>query len=145
MVDARPPDNRGTCECEPNWLPVPNPSNCQPLCHVNCETCAGPGQDQCLTCLPGLSMVGEAPGCCQHVCHVSCEECDGPGEGDCKTCKDNAELHFGRCVCRPGYYLNHHEACVDSQSGSLYSDFVLNRCIQTYEHNGVSLVGASFD
>ena len=36
-------------------------------------------------------------------CHKTCESCHSPSEDACKTCEANAELSFGKCLCKEGY------------------------------------------
>lgn len=50
------PDGHGYCECHVNYLPTPDASNCDPICHENCDTCSGPKETECLSCPFGMKL-----------------------------------------------------------------------------------------
>lgn len=56
-------DNTCVSRCPPRSFPTPA-AVCWP-CHESCETCAGAGQDSCLTCAPAHLRVTDLAVCVQ--------------------------------------------------------------------------------
>nr|Q9NJ15.1 RecName: Full=Proprotein convertase subtilisin/kexin type 5; AltName: Full=Proprotein convertase PC6-like; Short=aPC6; Flags: Precursor [Branchiostoma californiense]AAF26301.1 proprotein convertase aPC6B isoform [Branchiostoma californiense] len=89
------------------------------LCHVNCKTCHGEGEEDCMECANDIKykqdgrcvtecQEGHYPDLtneCQQ-CWSDCETCDGPRNDQCVTCPYNYYLVLGKCLedCPEGYY-----------------------------------------
>eukprot|EP00058_Branchiostoma_floridae_P016157 XP_002601645.1 hypothetical protein BRAFLDRAFT_124316 [Branchiostoma floridae] len=89
------------------------------LCHVNCKTCHGEGEEDCMECANDIKykqdgrcvtecQEGHYPDLtneCQQ-CSSDCETCDGPRNDQCVTCPYNYYLVQGKCLedCPEGYY-----------------------------------------
>ncbi|XP_039291345.1 furin-like protease 2 [Nilaparvata lugens] len=85
-------------------------NTCWP-CHETCDTCAGPGQDACLTCAPAHLRVTDLAVCLQICpegyyenteqgtcmpCEANCASClERPDH--CTTCDHHLVLHENRC------------------------------------------------
>lgn len=89
-------------------------------CHESCETCAGPGQDSCLTCAPAHLLVADLAVCLQQCpdgywedtgasvcrpCAAHCATCSERADA-CTSCEHHLLLHDGTCLasCPPSYY-----------------------------------------
>lgn len=112
-------DNTCVSRCPPRSFP--NPSGvCWP-CHESCDTCAGAGQDSCLSCAPAHLRVTDLA-----VCLQQCPEgyFENTEEGTCVPCEPNC----ASCQDRPDHCVtcDHHLV--------LYNDMCLAACPdKTYE------------
>ncbi|XP_066992813.1 furin-like protease 2 [Anabrus simplex] len=102
-------DNTCVSRCPPRSFPNQG-GVCWP-CHESCETCAGPGQDSCLTCAPAHLRVTDLSVCLQQCpegyyenleqntcvpCEQNCASCqDRPDH--CTSCDHHLVLHDNRC------------------------------------------------
>lgn len=81
-------------------------------CHESCSTCAGPGQDSCLSCAPGLLYVTDLGLCLQRCpdgyfedvtknacigCQGNCASCP-EGPNICSSCDHHLILHNNTCI-----------------------------------------------
>ncbi|KAM3134001.1 hypothetical protein pb186bvf_013843 [Paramecium bursaria] len=105
----------GSEKCQMNFYP----------CDQSCETCFGELPNQCLTCLPPLSISNNICKCLQgsiesqcKQCDSTCLTCDGPNNTQCLTCDMNSFrfLKQGECVCTEGYQESDHQICTDCLS-----------------------------
>uniref|UniRef100_A0A1B6CCM9 furin n=1 Tax=Clastoptera arizonana TaxID=38151 RepID=A0A1B6CCM9_9HEMI len=87
-------DNTCVSRCPPRSFPNQG-GVCWP-CHESCETCAGPGQDSCLTCAPAHLRVVDLAVCLQQCPEGYYENSD---EGTCIPCEPNC----GSCQERPDH------------------------------------------
>lgn len=130
-------DNSCVSRCPPRSF-VNQGGVCWP-CHESCETCAGAGQDSCLTCAPAHLLVIDLAVCLQqcpdgyyedpdaNACFPCSEHCDTCSEKAdmCSSCAHSYVLYNGSCLasCPPGTYpkddfgcMPCHESC-ESCSG----------------------------
>jgi hypothetical protein len=90
-------------------------------CHVTCQTCFGPSNEECTTCKPqnsptpqaGIARLGtciclpgfymnQVTGFCT-ACQNSCYTCKGPDNTDCLSCRNTFVLGLDNtCTCPPG-------------------------------------------
>ncbi|XP_049766242.1 furin-like protease 2 [Schistocerca cancellata] len=118
-------DNSCVSRCPPRSFPSQG-GVCWP-CHESCETCAGPGQDSCLTCAPAHLRLTDIAVCLQqcpdgyleNMEEGTCEPCSG----NCATCVERADrcascehhllLYSGRChaACPPGTFETDGNTC----------------------------------
>uniref|UniRef100_A0A8D8XPL7 furin n=1 Tax=Cacopsylla melanoneura TaxID=428564 RepID=A0A8D8XPL7_9HEMI len=112
-------DNTCVSRCPPRSFPNQG-GVCWP-CHESCETCAGAGQDSCLTCAPAHLRVTDLA-----VCLQQCPEgyFENTEEGTCVPCEPNC----ASCQDRP----DHCTAC--DHHLVLYGNKCLAACPdKTYE------------
>ncbi|KAK7573323.1 hypothetical protein V9T40_010514 [Parthenolecanium corni] len=111
-------DNACVSRCPPRSFPNQG-GLCWP-CHDSCETCAGAGQDSCLTCAPAHLRVTDLAVCLQQCpegyfenteertcvpCESNCASCqDRPDH--CTSCHHNLVLSDNKCLaaCPPNTY-----------------------------------------
>ncbi|KAM6183383.1 proprotein convertase subtilisin/kexin type 5 isoform 2-T2 [Erethizon dorsatum] len=112
----------GRCvrECGTGFYGDPDVGECMP-CHPACESCTGPGQDECSSCRAGLRLLRgtckpQAPKACSKeksdlfLSHTDVLRTHQPCHSSCKTCNGSATL----CTsCPKGAYLLA-QACVSS-------------------------------
>ncbi|XP_051950680.1 proprotein convertase subtilisin/kexin type 5-like [Xyrauchen texanus] len=72
-------------------------------CHVNCASCSGHHSNDCLTCKPGLLLLGHScfPSCPASFfvnANYECEACD-------HTCEECSASSSSCLSCRDGYFL----------------------------------------
>ncbi|XKL69164.1 hypothetical protein PGB90_006933 [Kerria lacca] len=103
-------DNVCVSRCPPRSFPNQG-GLCWP-CHESCETCAGAGQDSCLTCAPAHLRVTDLAVCLQNCpegyfenseektcvpCESNCASCqDRPDH--CTSCHHNLVLSDNKCL-----------------------------------------------
>lgn len=118
----------GTCKatCPDGYYEDLDAGRCV-SCHISCETCSGPADDDCETCPPASSKLYQGrclTSCptgtfynsevkeCQE-CHMTCAQCSGPEPTDCIQCQDrlmfDQQSHMcgvkGEGNCPPGTFL----------------------------------------
>lgn len=119
-------DNSCVSRCPPRSF-VNQGGVCWP-CHESCETCAGAGQDSCLTCAPAHLLVVDLAVCFQQCPDGYYEELDAnacfPCAEHCYTCSEKADmcsscvhsyvLFNGSCLaaCPPGTYQKDDFGCM---------------------------------
>ncbi|XP_043278342.1 furin-like protease 2 isoform X2 [Venturia canescens] len=102
-------DNTCVSRCPPRSFPNQG-GVCWP-CHESCETCAGAGQDSCLSCAPAHLRVTDLAVCLQQCpdgyyensenntcvpCEANCASCqDRPDH--CTSCEHHLVMHENRC------------------------------------------------
>ncbi|XP_031779685.1 furin-like protease 2 isoform X2 [Nasonia vitripennis] len=102
-------DNTCVSRCPPRSFPNQG-GVCWP-CHESCETCAGAGQDSCLSCAPAHLRVTDLAVCLQQCpegyyenaenstcvpCEANCASCsDRPDH--CTSCEHHLVLHENKC------------------------------------------------
>nr|XP_018904804.1 PREDICTED: furin-like protease 2 [Bemisia tabaci] len=102
-------DNTCVSRCPPRSFASEN-GRCYP-CHESCETCAGPGQDSCLTCAPAHLRLVDLAVCLQQCpegyyenteegtcvpCAANCGSCQDSPEF-CTTCDHHLVLYKNKC------------------------------------------------
>ncbi|XP_050443201.1 furin-like protease 2 isoform X2 [Adelges cooleyi] len=102
-------DNTCVSRCPPRSFPNKG-GVCWP-CHESCETCAGAGQDSCLTCAPAHLRVTDLAVCLQQcpdgyfenteegtcvACGPNCGSCEGRPDL-CTSCEHHLVLHNNQC------------------------------------------------
>lgn len=91
-------DNTCVSRCPPRSFPNQG-GICWP-CHESCETCAGAGQDSCLTCAPAHLRVTDLAVCLQQCPEGYYENTDEgtciPCEANCASCQDRPD-HCTSC------------------------------------------------
>ncbi|XP_060876735.1 furin-like protease 2 isoform X2 [Metopolophium dirhodum] len=102
-------DNTCVSRCPPRSFPNKG-GVCWP-CHESCETCAGAGQDSCLTCAPAHLRVTDLAVCLQQcpdgyfenteegtcvACGPNCGSCEGRPD-HCTSCEHHLVLHDNQC------------------------------------------------
>ncbi|XP_054285340.1 furin-like protease 2 [Macrosteles quadrilineatus] len=91
-------DNTCVSRCPPRSYPN-QAAVCWP-CHESCETCAGPGQDSCLTCAPAHFRVTDLAVCLRQCPEGYIENSDEgtcvPCEANCASCQDRPD-HCTSC------------------------------------------------
>jgi proprotein convertase subtilisin/kexin type 5 len=109
-------EKNGRCEepCATGWTDAL--SVCEHKCHPACGTCAGDGNDSCLSCATGWINIGQGkssifskcfcmkgkwldestavPMCMD--CHYTCSECTGPRMDQCHACGFDRDIK-GNC------------------------------------------------
>ncbi|KAI5651344.1 subtilase family domain-containing protein [Phthorimaea operculella] len=119
-------DNSCVSRCPPRSF-VNQGGVCWP-CHESCETCAGAGQDSCLTCAPAHLLVIDLAVCLQqcpdgyyedpdaNACFPCAEHCDTCSEKAdmCSSCAHSYVLYNGSCLaaCPPGTYQKDDFGCM---------------------------------
>ncbi|XP_033231362.1 furin-like protease 2 isoform X2 [Belonocnema kinseyi] len=102
-------DNTCMSRCPPRSFPNQG-GVCWP-CHESCETCAGAGQDSCLSCAPAHLRVTDLAVCLQQCpegyyentenntcvpCEANCASCqDRPDH--CTSCEHHLVMHENKC------------------------------------------------
>lgn len=105
-------------------------NECEP-CHETCDTCDGPEEEDCLTCVGNLAETPEGACVCSSTdpyqffdgtdcanCHESCKKCNGPEANDCLSCGPNSVLEVGKdsesgvCKCVANFEKNEDGECV---------------------------------
>lgn len=120
-------DNSCVSRCPPRSF-VNQGGVCWP-CHESCETCAGAGQDSCLTCAPAHMLVIDLAVCLQQCpdgyyedadansCYPCSEHCDTCTEKAdmCSSCAHSYVLYNGSCLatCPPGTYQKDDFGCME--------------------------------
>uniref|UniRef100_A0A1B6GHW2 furin n=2 Tax=Proconiini TaxID=565685 RepID=A0A1B6GHW2_9HEMI len=91
-------DNTCVSRCPPRSFPNQG-AVCWP-CHESCETCAGAGQDSCLTCAPAHLRVTDLAVCLRQCPEGYIENSDEgtciPCEANCASCQDRPD-HCTAC------------------------------------------------
>uniref|UniRef100_A0A2M4DS50 furin n=1 Tax=Anopheles darlingi TaxID=43151 RepID=A0A2M4DS50_ANODA len=120
-------DNTCVSRCPPRSFPNQG-GVCWP-CHESCETCAGAGQDSCLTCAPAHLYVTDLAVCLQVCPEGYYENYDNrtcvPCEANCASCQDRPDyctscdhhlvMHEHRCyaACPKNTYETEDYNCAD--------------------------------
>nr|CAD7261535.1 unnamed protein product [Timema shepardi] len=96
-------------QCPPRSFPN-HDEVCRP-CHESCETCAGAGQDSCLTCAPAHMYVTDLAVCLQLCPEGYYEDSDRnlcvPCEPNCASCVDRSD----NCVNCEHHLVLHDRKC----------------------------------
>ncbi|XP_033109451.1 proprotein convertase subtilisin/kexin type 5-like [Anneissia japonica] len=129
-------------------------------CDVTCETCLGPSNADCLTCLSGNLLknglcVSNCPEGSYKVessdecgeCHPTCRNCDGPSQYDCLKCQNDMYMSFDNSChneCPPGFYYDSESDCQPcDKTCRTCNGPSAQECIgcprNTYLHNSVCL------
>uniref|UniRef100_W4VRF9 furin n=1 Tax=Corethrella appendiculata TaxID=1370023 RepID=W4VRF9_9DIPT len=123
-------DNTCVSRCPPRSFPNQG-GVCWP-CHESCETCAGAGQDSCLTCAPAHLYVTDLAVCLQICPDGYYENYDNktcvPCEANCASCQDRPDyctscdhhlvMHEHKCysACPKNTYETEDYNCADCHS-----------------------------
>ncbi|XP_041766317.1 furin-like protease 2 isoform X2 [Anopheles merus] len=148
-------DNTCVSRCPPRSFPNQG-GVCWP-CHESCETCAGAGQDSCLTCAPAHLYVTDLAVCLQVCPEGYYENYDNrtcvPCEANCASCQDRPDyctscdhhlvMHEHRCyaACPKNTYETEDYNCADCHpscatcNGSSESQCILCRAGR-FAHEG---------
>uniref|UniRef100_A0A0C9QJY7 furin n=1 Tax=Fopius arisanus TaxID=64838 RepID=A0A0C9QJY7_9HYME len=102
-------DNTCVSRCPPRSFPNQG-GVCWP-CHESCETCAGAGQDSCLSCAPAHLRVTDLAVCLQQCpegyyentenstcvpCEANCASCQDRSD-HCTSCEHHLVMHDNKC------------------------------------------------
>ncbi|XP_037934689.1 furin-like protease 2 [Teleopsis dalmanni] len=102
-------DNTCVSRCPPRSFPNQG-GVCWP-CHESCETCAGAGQDSCLTCAPAHLHVTDLAVCLQVCPDGYYENYDNktcvPCEANCASCQDRPDY----CTSCEHHLVMHEHKC----------------------------------
>nr|CAD7425939.1 unnamed protein product [Timema monikensis] len=102
-------DDMCVSQCPPRSFPN-HDEVCRP-CHESCETCAGAGQDSCLTCAPAHMYVTDLAVCLQQCPEGYYEDSDRnlcvPCEPNCASCVDKSN----NCVNCEHHLVLHDSKC----------------------------------
>ncbi|XP_036319238.1 furin-like protease 2 isoform X2 [Rhagoletis pomonella] len=102
-------DNTCVSRCPPRSFPNQG-GVCWP-CHESCETCAGAGQDSCLTCAPAHLHVVDLAVCLQVCPDGYYENYDNktcvPCEANCASCQDRPDY----CTSCEHHLVMHEHKC----------------------------------
>uniref|UniRef100_A0A1S4GGJ0 furin n=1 Tax=Anopheles gambiae TaxID=7165 RepID=A0A1S4GGJ0_ANOGA len=102
-------DNTCVSRCPPRSFPNQG-GVCWP-CHESCETCAGAGQDSCLTCAPAHLYVTDLAVCLQVCPEGYYENYDNrtcvPCEANCASCQDRPDY----CTSCDHHLVMHEHRC----------------------------------
>ncbi|XP_055845205.1 furin-like protease 2 isoform X2 [Episyrphus balteatus] len=102
-------DNTCVSRCPPRSFPNQG-GVCWP-CHESCETCAGAGQDSCLTCAPAHLHVTDLAVCLQLCPDGYYENYDNktcvPCEANCASCQDRPDY----CTSCDHHLVMHEHKC----------------------------------
>lgn len=102
-------DNTCVSRCPPRSFPNQG-GVCWP-CHESCETCAGAGQDSCLTCAPAHLHVTDLAVCLQICPEGYYENYDNktcvPCEANCASCQDRPDY----CTSCDHHLVMHDHKC----------------------------------
>lgn len=105
-------DNTCVSRCPPRSFPNQG-GVCWP-CHESCETCAGAGQDSCLTCAPAHLHVTDLAVCLQVCPEGYYENYDNktcvPCEANCASCQDRPDY----CTSCDHHLVMHEHKCYSS-------------------------------
>ncbi|XP_058978156.1 furin-like protease 2 isoform X2 [Musca domestica] len=105
-------DNTCVSRCPPRSFPNQG-GVCWP-CHESCETCAGAGQDSCLTCAPAHLHVTDLAVCLQVCPEGYYENYDNktcvPCEANCGSCQDRPDY----CTSCEHHLVMHEHKCFSS-------------------------------
>uniref|UniRef100_A0A8C8ST95 Proprotein convertase subtilisin/kexin type 6 n=1 Tax=Pelusios castaneus TaxID=367368 RepID=A0A8C8ST95_9SAUR len=102
-------------ECQPGMYFSKGARKCE-RCHLSCQTCAGPGKEECIQCakdfhlhewrcVPACSQgfyAEEVPGLPYKVCtrcDDNCSSCEGSRK-NCVKCKEGFSLQNGSCITK---------------------------------------------
>ncbi|XP_055634461.1 furin-like protease 2 isoform X2 [Toxorhynchites rutilus septentrionalis] len=126
-------DNTCVSRCPPRSFPNQG-GVCWP-CHESCETCAGAGQDSCLTCAPAHLYVTDLAVCLQICPDGYFENYDNrtcvPCEANCAFCQDRPDyctscdhhlvMHEHKCysACPKNTYETEDYNCADCHSSCM--------------------------
>ncbi|XP_052566318.1 furin-like protease 2 isoform X1 [Culex pipiens pallens] len=126
-------DNTCVSRCPPRSFPNQG-GVCWP-CHESCETCAGAGQDSCLTCAPAHLYVTDLAVCLQICPDGYFENYDNrtcvPCEANCASCQDRPDyctscdhhlvMHEHKCysACPKNTYETEDYNCADCHSSCM--------------------------
>nr|CAD7461033.1 unnamed protein product [Timema tahoe] len=123
-------DDMCVSQCPPRSFP--NHDEVCRSCHESCETCAGAGQDSCLTCAPAHMYVTDLAVCLQQCpegyyedsdrnlcvpCEPNCASClDKPN--NCVNCEHHLVLHDNKCfaTCPLHTYETEDSRCIPCHS-----------------------------
>ena len=108
-------------------------------CNPLCGNCAGPGPDNCTSCLAPFTFAeginNSVVGTCEHSCysagkysldqncvdcHTSCDLCVAGNASDCTTCASDKVLNDGYCVdtCPNGtFFSSENDQCLACSHG----------------------------
>ncbi|XP_015590676.1 furin-like protease 2 isoform X3 [Cephus cinctus] len=102
-------DNMCVSRCPPRSFPNQG-GVCWP-CHESCETCAGAGQDSCLSCAPAHLRVTDLAVCLQQCLEGYYENIENntcvPCEANCASCQDRPD----RCTSCEHHLVMHENKC----------------------------------
>ncbi|XP_063234781.1 furin-like protease 2 [Bacillus rossius redtenbacheri] len=118
-------DNTCVRRCPPRSFPNQE-GRCWP-CHESCETCAGPGQDSCVTCAPAHLLLSDLATCLQQCpegyyesyeqdscipCEPNCASCE---HRNCTRCDHHLFLYNNKCyaTCPQFTYETGDHRCAD--------------------------------
>ncbi|CAO1381843.1 unnamed protein product [Diamesa hyperborea] len=121
-------DNTCVSRCPPRSFPNQG-GVCWP-CHESCETCAGAGQDSCLTCAPAHLYVTDLAVCLQTCPDGYYENYDNktcvPCEANCASCQDRPDY----CTSCDHHLVMHEHKCYAACPKNTYEteDFNCANC-----------------
>uniref|UniRef100_A0A336LJV0 furin n=1 Tax=Culicoides sonorensis TaxID=179676 RepID=A0A336LJV0_CULSO len=124
-------DNTCVSRCPPRSFPNQG-SVCWP-CHESCETCAGAGQDSCLTCAPAHLYVVDLAVCLQICPDGYFENYDNktciPCESNCASCQDKPDY----CLSCEHHLVMYNHRCYSSCPQGTYEteDYNCGECHST--------------
>ncbi|XP_012281896.1 furin-like protease 2 [Orussus abietinus] len=102
-------DNTCVSRCPPRSFPNQG-GVCWP-CHESCETCAGAGQDSCLSCAPAHLRVTDLAVCLQQCPEGYYENIENntcvPCEANCASCQDRPD----HCISCEHHLVMHENRC----------------------------------
>ena len=112
----------GVCSCKDNYFS--SGRGCDPVkCDSTCNTCTGPGVNQCSSCNADIKLLNKgfcpcsgnktmnSSGYCVE-CDKTCTTCLGLSDSNCTTCKKGAILaNNQKCICLPGYFQDISGGC----------------------------------
>lgn len=111
-------DNTCVSRCPPRSFPNQG-GVCWP-CHESCETCAGAGQDSCLTCAPAHLYVTDLAVCLQICPDGYYENYDNrtcvPCEANCASCQDRPDY----CTSCDHHLVMHEHKCYSACPKNTY-------------------------
>ncbi|KAK0087632.1 hypothetical protein PV325_000511 [Microctonus aethiopoides] len=126
-------DNTCVSRCPPRSFPNQG-GVCWP-CHESCETCAGAGQDSCLSCAPAHLRVTDLAVCLQQCPEGYYENTENgtcvPCEANCASCQDRPD----HCTSCEHHLVMHENKCYASCPLNTYEtqDYNCGQCHPTCE------------